>query len=102
MSKRISAQELEHCGFVNAIIDVDENGDDLFREMVMQEVHSRLGDHLIRETMTEIKRLIQRPELDVLEGQNVSEVFAGLERFLTGVPQKQFGMVARGEKRHKL
>jgi len=30
------------------------------------------------------------------------EVFAGLERFVKGVPQEEFRKVASGEKKHKL
>ncbi|KAM5386704.1 hypothetical protein ACJZ2D_000667 [Fusarium nematophilum] len=102
MSKRIPAEDLERCGFVNAIFEVGKDGDELFRDMVLREVDERLGEHLIGESLIEIKRLIRRPELDTLHRQNVLEVFAGLDRFLKGVPQEEFRKIARGEKRHKL
>ncbi|KAF4999023.1 hypothetical protein FDECE_11639 [Fusarium decemcellulare] len=100
MSRRIEAVELERCGFVNAIFD--EGDDARFRERVMKEVDERLGEHLIGDSMTEIKKLIRRPEMDVMHTQNVHEVFAGLERFVAGIPQKEFAKLASGAKRHKL
>ena len=33
---------------------------------------------------------------------NFMEVLAGVERFMTGVPQEEFRKIASGEKRHKL
>ncbi|KAH7476017.1 hypothetical protein FOMA001_g11221 [Fusarium oxysporum f. sp. matthiolae] len=100
MSRRIGSQDLERCGFVNAIFD---EGDDVkFRARVLQEVDERLGDHLIGDSLIGIKRLIRKPELDILHTQNVHEVFAGLERFMTGVPQEEFAKLASGAKRHKL
>ncbi|KAF5012768.1 hypothetical protein FDECE_1188 [Fusarium decemcellulare] len=102
MSKRIPAEELERCGFVNAIFNTERGDDESFRQMVMHEVNERLGEHLIGESLIEIKRLIRKPELDVVNQQNLHEVFSGLDRFLTGVPQAEFRKIARGEKRHKL
>jgi peroxisomal 3,2-trans-enoyl-CoA isomerase len=32
----------------------------------------------------------------------VAEVFAGLDRFVSGVPQEEFSKIANGTKRHKL
>jgi peroxisomal 3,2-trans-enoyl-CoA isomerase len=32
----------------------------------------------------------------------VAEVFGGLDRFVSGVPQEQFRKIASGEKKHKL
>jgi peroxisomal 3,2-trans-enoyl-CoA isomerase len=32
----------------------------------------------------------------------VEEVFAGMKRFLKGVPQEEFRKIASGEKKHKL
>ncbi|KAF4977350.1 hypothetical protein FZEAL_6122 [Fusarium zealandicum] len=100
MSRRIEAVELERCGFVNRIFDEGDEGK--FRERVLKEVDERLGEHLIGESLTEIKKLIRRPEMDVMHTQNVHEVFAGLERFMTGVPQQEFAKMASGAKRHKL
>lgn len=102
MGKRILAHELESCGFVNAIIETGKDDDSLFRKKVMQEVEDRLGEHLNGESLLEIKRLIRKPEMDIMHQQNVEEVFAGLERFVKGVPQAEFRKLAAGEKRHKL
>lgn len=102
MSKRITSSELERCGFVNAIFDVEKGEDEKFRGLVLKEVEERLGEHLIGESLTGIKKLIRRPEMDVMDAQNVHEVFAGLERFMKGVPQEEFRKIATGAKRHKL
>ncbi|KAK7415091.1 dodecenoyl-CoA isomerase [Neonectria punicea] len=102
MSRRLSAEELERCGFVNAIFDVAKGEDAKFRELVMKEVDERLGEHLIGESLTGIKKLIRRPEMNIMHTQNVHEVFAGVERFMKGVPQEEFYKIATGAKRHKL
>ena len=102
MSKRITAPELERAGFVTSIFEVQKGEDEKFRGLVMKEVEERLGEHLIGESLTGIKKLIRRPEMDVMDAQNVHEVFAGLERFMKGVPQEEFRKLASGEKRHKL
>lgn len=102
MSKRITAVELERCGYANAIFDVAKGEDAKFRDLVLKEVDDRLGEHLIGDSLTGIKKLIRRPDMDVLDGQNVHEVFAGLDRFVKGIPQEEFRKIASGEKRHKL
>ena len=104
MSKRITAPELLHTGFVNKIfsIDVAKEGSDKFLQAVLAEVDDRLGDHLNAESLLKIKALIRKPELELLDRQNVEEVFGGLERFVKGVPQEEFRKVASGEKKHKL
>ena len=102
MSKRLTAEELVAAGFVNAVFDVGKGEDAKFRERVLREVDERLGEHLIGESLTGIKKLMRAPEMDVLDRQNLNEVFAGLERFMKGVPQEEFRKIASGEKRHKL
>ncbi|TQN68127.1 3,2-trans-enoyl-CoA isomerase [Colletotrichum shisoi] len=102
MSRRIPAAELLHAGFVNRIFDTAEGGDARFRELLLREVDERLGEHLIGESLTGIKALIRRPEIEIMDRQNSLEVFAGLERFMKGVPQEEFRKIASGEKRHKL
>lgn len=102
MSKRISAQELERCGFANAILDVKKGEDQLFKEKLLCEVHERLGEHLIGESLVKIKSLMMRPEADVMDLQNMAEAWEAMDRFLTGVPQEQFRKLASGEKKHKL
>lgn len=115
MGRRIPADELVACGFANAVFDVAAGagkekdkrkwarGDDAkFLERVLREVDDRLGDHLNKDSLLGIKALMRRPETEVLESQNVAEVFAGIGRFMTGAPQEEFRKVASGEKRHKL
>lgn len=101
MSRRIGAEDLEKCGFVNAIFDA--GGDDAkFRERVLAEVDDRLGEHLVGDSLIGIKKLLKEPERAIMESQNHKEVLAGVERFVSGVPQEQFRKLASGEKRHKL
>lgn len=102
MSKRITAPELQQCGFVNQIFEVEKGQDEKFRGLVLKEVEERLGEHLIGDSLTGIKKLIRKPEMDAMDAQNVREVFAGLDRFMTGVPQEEFRKISSGAKKHKL
>lgn len=103
MSKRISSDELLQTGFVNAIFDgADATSDAAFHQRVRKEIEDRLGEHLNGDSMLAIKRLVRRADGDKLDQQNVGEVFAGLDRFMTGVPQEEFRKLVMGEKRHKL
>lgn len=102
MSKRIPAEDLKSCGYVNGVFDVAKGEDGKFRELVLKEVDDKLGEHLVGDSLLEIKKLIRRPEMDVMDVQNVRETMAGLERFVTGVPQEEFRKVSSGQKRHKL
>ncbi|KAF2097156.1 peroxisomal d3,d2-enoyl-CoA isomeras-like protein [Rhizodiscina lignyota] len=106
MSKRISAEELLHVNFVNKIIDVGNpkaaDYSDKFMAEVLKEVDNRLGDHLNSSSMVKTKELIRRPMRAVMDAQGVHEVFGGMERFLSGVPQEEFRKIASGEKKHKL
>lgn len=102
MSKRISAEELLQTGFVNKIFECGKGEDEKFRRLVLEEIEERLGEHLIGDSMTKIKALIQKPLRETLDAQGVAEVFGGLERFAAGIPQEEFRKVASGEKRHKL
>jgi len=102
MSKRITSEELLATGFVNKIFDCGKGEDEKFRELVLEEIEARLGEHLIGDSLTKIKALIQKPLREKLDAQGVAEVFGGLERFVAGIPQEEFRKVASGEKRHKL
>ncbi|TRX91339.1 hypothetical protein FHL15_007761 [Xylaria flabelliformis] len=102
MSKRITADELVATGYVNKIFPCDKGDDAAFLRQVLHEVDERLGDHLIGDSLTGIKALIRKPEREILDRQNVAEVFAGLDRFVRGIPQKEFQKIASGQKRHKL
>jgi len=102
MSKRIPSDELLATGFVNKIFDTRKGEDDKFLGLVMKEIDERLGTHLNGDSMTLIKALIRKPQRDALDAQGVAEVFGGLERFASGIPQEEFRKLASGEKRHKL
>lgn len=102
MSKRISCEELVSTGFVNKVFDVKEGEDEKFKQLVLREIDERLGEHLVGDSLLGIKELIRKPERDVLDAQNVAEVFAGWDRFASGIPQEEFRKIATGQKRHKL
>lgn len=102
MSKRITCEELVQTGFVNKVIDVGSKDSPRFLEEVLREVEERLGGHLNSESLIKIKALIRKPEMETLDRQGVEEVFAGLQRFMKGVPQEEFRKIASGEKKHKL
>jgi peroxisomal 3,2-trans-enoyl-CoA isomerase len=103
MSKRISCEELVQTGFVNKVFDVGgKDKSDEFLGEVMKEVNDRLGEHLNSESLVKIKELIQGPMREKLDRQGVEEVFAGMKRFMKGVPQEEFRKIASGEKKHKL
>ncbi len=89
-------------GFVNKIVDTGKDEQGRFMAEVLREVNDRLGNHLNVDSLIQVKALIRKPERDVLDAQNVAEVFGGLERFAQGVPQEEFRKLASGEKRHKL
>lgn len=102
MSKRITAEEMLTCGFVNKIFDTGRDEDERFLGEVMKEVEERLGDHLNSESLVKVKELIRKPMRRVLDEQIVAESLGGLERFVDGIPQEEFRKIASGEKRHKL
>jgi peroxisomal 3,2-trans-enoyl-CoA isomerase len=107
MSKRITCDELVATGFVNKVIEAgvdvkSEQYGEKFLGEVRKEVEERLGDHLNSESLVLIKELIQKPMREALDRQGVEEVMGGLQRFLKGVPQKEFARLASGEKKHKL
>jgi enoyl-CoA hydratase/carnithine racemase len=104
-SKRISCDELVAAGFVNKVIKADSGkADDStgFLKKVIEEVEDRMGSHLSQSSLLRIKELIRRPGREIMDKQNTIEAFAGLERFLLGIPQEEFRKLATGEKKHKL
>lgn len=102
MSKRITSDELVQCGFVNNVFETKPTEQEKFLGMVLKEVDDRLGDHLVSDSLTKIKALIRKPEREIMDAQGVAEVFGGLERFVSGVPQGEFAKIASGAKKHKL
>ena len=114
MSKRIPAEELVACGFVNAIFIEGSKGkhdgkdfdSQVFLERVFKEVEERMtGGHLNDGSMLGIKKLLTKAHgggVDELDRSAVEEVMAGLDKFVGGVPQAEFEKIASGQKRHKL
>ncbi|KAB5515444.1 enoyl-CoA hydratase/isomerase [Coniochaeta sp. 2T2.1] len=102
MSRKIGVEDLVSTGFVNKVFEVEKGDDVKFRDLVLREIDETLGEHLIGDSLIGIKALIRKPERDVLDAQNVAEVFAGHARFMTGSPQEEFIKIASGQKRHKL
>ncbi|KAL8841611.1 MAG: hypothetical protein Q9176_003233 [Flavoplaca citrina] len=102
MSKRITADELLHTGFVNKIFPVKKGEEEKFLPEVLKEVKERLGDHLNSESLIKVKELIRKPDRERMDAQGVAEVLGGLERFVGGAPQQEFMKIATGQKKHKL
>jgi Delta3-Delta2-enoyl-CoA isomerase len=105
MGKRISCDELVATGFVNKVIAAPSgkaDDSDGFLKEVLAEVDDRLGLHLNQSSLLRIKELIRRPSREILDRQNVLEVYGGVDRFLAGFPQEEFRKLAAGEKKHKL
>ena len=102
MSKRISCEELVATGYVNKVFEVGKGEHEKFKQLVLAEIDDRLGEHLVGDSLLGIKKLVRKPEIDILDQQGVAEVFAGLDRFVSGVPQGEFNKIATGQKRHKL
>ncbi|KAF3064467.1 3,2-trans-enoyl-CoA isomerase [Daldinia childiae] len=101
-SKKIPCEDLVRTGFVNKVFDCAKGDSDGFLKQVMKEIDDTMGDHLNGDSLLGIKALIQKPYRDTHEKQNVAEVFAGLDRFISGVPEQEFEKIASGKKRHKL
>ncbi len=101
MSKKITAEELVHVGFVNKIFPAGHD-EGAFLAAVLEEVNARLGDHLNAQSMLQVKALIRRPDREKLDAQGAQEVLVGLERWVAGAPQEEFRKIATGQKRHKL
>jgi enoyl-CoA hydratase/carnithine racemase len=104
-SKRITCEELVATGFVNKVIAAPSgNPDDSsgFLDKVLEEIENRMGLHLSQSSLLRMKELIRKPGREMMDRQNTTEAFVGLERFLTGVPQEEFRKLAVGEKKHKM
>ncbi|EER43958.1 peroxisomal D3,D2-enoyl-CoA isomerase [Histoplasma capsulatum var. duboisii H88] len=104
MSKRIPIEDLVSTGYVNKVFTGPGGKEDAsgFLKLVLEEVEERLGTHINQDSMLKIKDLIRRPGREVLDRQNVLEVFMGMERFIAGIPQQEFMKIATGQKKHKL
>lgn len=105
MSKRVPIEDLVSTGYVNKVFEPPsgrKDDSDGFLKLVLAEVEERLGTHLNQDSMVKMKSLIRMHEREILDRQNVNEVYMGLERFMAGIPQEEFRKVASGEKKHKL
>ncbi|KAI1448471.1 ClpP/crotonase [Annulohypoxylon stygium] len=101
-SKRVTCEDLLKTGFANKVFECEKGDSEGFMKQVMKEIDDSMGDHLNSDSLLGIKALIQKPNIEILERQNVAEVFAGLDRFVKGVPLEEFEKIASGKKRHKL
>jgi Delta3-Delta2-enoyl-CoA isomerase len=106
MSKRITAEEMLHVGFINKIITgidpKDGQANQKFMKEVLKEVDDRLGEHLNSDSLLKIKALLRAGPRKEVDEANAREVYEGMDRFMKGVPQEEFRKVASGEKKHKL
>ena len=102
MSKRLTCEELVQCGYINKVLDTKPTEQEKFLELVLDEVHQRLGPHLVPDSLTKMKALIRKPYKDMIDAQGVAEVYGGLDVFSKGIPQEEFRKIAAKEKRHKL
>jgi peroxisomal 3,2-trans-enoyl-CoA isomerase len=99
LSKRIKVEELEQCGFVNRVFPIS-GGD--FRDAVLKEVEGWVDGHLNGDSILKIKKLLKLENKAHVSEHVVDELFAGLERQVAGIPQREFEKLKRGEKKHKL
>lgn len=97
-SKKISAQELRACGFINHIFPSDD--DTSFRSTVLSYVKEQF-DGINRDSLIQSKKLIRSFYSAHVERANIVEAMAGLDRFVDGIPQREFEKLARKSKRHQ-
>jgi len=97
-SKKISAQELLARGFVNRLFP--QQPDSSFRTSVLTYIKDRF-DGINRESLIKSKHIIRSHYSQAIEAANLREAFQGLDRFVAGIPQKEFKKLATHEKRHR-
>jgi len=99
--KKMSAEELLACGFVNEI----------FPKQSYESFHSTIRRHLLQQlegldhdSVLTVKQLIQFGvnEKNSKDATNLRESYAQGARFATGVPGDRFAKLARKEIKHKL
>jgi len=98
--KKLTAQDLLACGFVNKIFDCKSED---FSNVVRAYVQSELKD-LDPEAILATKGLIQAAACDRSnpDAANMREAYVQARRFASGVPAERFAKIARKELRHKL
>jgi peroxisomal 3,2-trans-enoyl-CoA isomerase len=99
LSKRIGVDALVQCGFVNQTFT---SSGEAFREEVLSEVEGWVDGHLDSDSILKIKKLLEPGNRKEVSEHVVQELFAGLERQVVGIPQREFEKMKRGEKKHKL
>jgi len=85
LSKRIPAADLVACGFINKVFP--EEG---FRERVLEFVNDAMGDNLIHGSMLGVKKLMRDGMRRDFESATLREAFAGVDKFLSGIPLEEF------------
>jgi len=99
--KRMDAQELLACGFVNKIFPSQST--ESFHASVRKLVLERL-EGLDPSAFLKVKELIQYGinEKNSKDGTNLRESYAQAECFATGIPAKRFTLIAEKKLKHKL
>ncbi|TDL27508.1 ClpP/crotonase [Rickenella mellea] len=99
--KKMDAQELLQCGFVNKIFP--QQSAESFHEAVRTYLLQQL-DGLDPTAVLTVKRLIQYGinEKNSKDGTNLRESYEQAARFASGIPAERFGRIARKELKHKL
>ncbi|KLO07970.1 ClpP/crotonase [Schizopora paradoxa] len=99
--KKMSAQELLDCGFVNKIFP--SQSVDSFHAAVRKQLIEQL-EGLDPTALLKVKHLIQFGinEKNSKDGTNLRESYAQAERFATGIPAKRFTLIAEKKIKHKL
>ncbi|KAK0459679.1 ClpP/crotonase-like domain-containing protein [Desarmillaria tabescens] len=100
-SKKLTAEELVQCGFINKIFP--SSSADEFHAAIRRHLQSEL-EGLDPTALLSVKRLL-RAGLDDKnnpDAVNLRESYAQSERFASGIPAERFGQIARREIRHKL
>lgn len=101
-SRKVPANDLLTCGFVNKIFECSAQESAKFRTLVLAHVDEIMGEHLVASSLTETKALIAAPMRRNIETSMVAELFGGLQRTVAGIPQREFEKIRTGAKRHKL
>jgi peroxisomal 3,2-trans-enoyl-CoA isomerase len=102
ISRRLPAEDLKMCGFINKIFDCGKGEDERFGELVLDHVRDIMGDHLVASSLIETKAIVAASMRREIDSSMVAELFGGLKRTALGIPQKEFEKIRTGAKRHKL
>ncbi|KAF7793032.1 hypothetical protein EIP86_004137 [Pleurotus ostreatoroseus] len=99
--KKMTAQELVDCGFVNKIFP--SQAPESFHAAVRKHVHAEL-DSLEPTAVLGVKQLVKRAfqESNDPDAAIMRESYAQAERISSGIPAQRFAAIARKEIRHKL